>query len=139
MRAFRPSPRRPKHRSARLGHDRANVREVEIDQALLDHRVRSAGDARAKHLISHCEGVGDGRFLVEHAEKVLVRDIDQRVDRLLYLGCAGLRDPHAAAALEVEGLRDDADAHLTSGSDDNAGGARDFGMKEDRNAQFQTS
>jgi len=35
-------------------------REVEIDEALFDHQVSNAGDARAKHLISHRESVGEG-------------------------------------------------------------------------------
>ena len=33
-------------------------REVEIDEALFDHQVSNAGDARAKHLISRRESVG---------------------------------------------------------------------------------
>jgi hypothetical protein len=38
----------------------SNVREVEIDEALFDHQVSNAGDARAKHLIGHRESVSEG-------------------------------------------------------------------------------
>ena len=83
--------------------------KVEVDQAFLHHQVGDAGDAGIEHLVGHREGVGEGRLLVGDAEQVLVRDDDQRVDRLLQLGDAGLGDLHAAPALEMERLGDDAD------------------------------
>ena len=43
------------------------------------------------------------------AEEVLVRDDDQRIDVLLQFDDAGLGDPHAALAFELERLGDDAD------------------------------
>jgi hypothetical protein len=55
---------RPHHRLAHLAHDRADVGEVEIDQAFLDHQVGDAGDARIEHLIGHGEGVGEGGLFV---------------------------------------------------------------------------
>ena len=87
------------HRLAHLAHDGADVGEVEVDQAFLDHQVGDAGDARIEHLVGHREGVGEGGLLVGDAEQVLVRDDDQRVDGLLQLGDAGFGDAHAALRL----------------------------------------
>ena len=97
------------HRLAHLAHDGADVGEVEIDQAFLDHQVGDAGDARVEHLVGHREGVGEGGLLVGDPEQVLVRDDQQRVDGLLQFDDAGLGKAHAALALEVERLGDDAD------------------------------
>ena len=97
-----------------------------LTSPLLDHKVSNAGDARAEHLIRHHESVGEGRPLVGDAEQVLIRDDNQRIDRLVQFGDAGFSDPHAAAALEVEWLGDDADrenAHLTSRCRDDGGRA----------------
>ena len=113
------------HGLAHLAHDRADVGEVEVDEALLDHEIGDGGDAGVEHLVGHGEGVRKGRLLVGDAEQVLVRDHDQRVDRLGELGDASLGQAHAARAFEVEGLGDDAhgqDAHL-------AGDARDDGSR----------
>ncbi len=52
------------HRLAHLAHHRADVGEVEIDQAFLDHQVGDAGDAGIEHLVGHREGVGEGGLLV---------------------------------------------------------------------------
>ena len=97
------------HRLAHLAHDGADVGEVEIDEAFLDHQVGDAGDAGIEHLVGHREGVGEGGLLVGDPEQVLVRDDDQRVDALLQLDDAGFGDAHAALALEVERLGDHAD------------------------------
>ena len=78
------------HRLAHLAHHRADVGEVEIDQAFLDHQVGDAGDARIEHLVGHREGVGEGGLLVGDAEEVLVGDDDQRVDAgLQFARCPG--------------------------------------------------
>ena len=97
------------HRLAHLAHHRADVGEVEVDEACLDHQVGDAGDARVEHLVGHREGVGEGGLLVGEPEQVLVRDDDQRVDVLLQLLDAELGRLHAALAFEVERLGDDAD------------------------------
>src|SRR6202021_952564 len=83
------------HGGAHFAHDRAYVREVEIDEPLLDHKVSNARDARAKHLIRHPESVGEGRPLVGDTEQVLIRNDNQRIDRLAQFGDTGPRDPHA--------------------------------------------
>ena len=69
------------HRLAHLAHDGADVGEVEIDQAFLDHQVGDAGDAGIEHLVGHREGVGESGLFVGDAEQILVGDDDQRVDR----------------------------------------------------------
>ena len=61
------------HRLAHLAHHGADVGEVEVDEAFLDHQVGDAGDAGVEHLVGHREGVGEGGLLVGDAEQVLVR------------------------------------------------------------------
>ena len=112
------------HRLAHFAHHGADVGEVEIDQAFLDHQVGDAGDARIEHLVGHREGVGEGGLFVGDPEQVLVRDDQQRVDHLVQLGDAGLGGAHAALAFEVERLGDDADgedAHVARGLGDDGG------------------
>ena len=114
------------HSGAHFAHDRAHVREVEIDEPLFDHKVGNARDARAKHLIRHPESVSEGRPLVGDTEQVLIGNDDQRIDRLAQFGDPGLSDPHAATTLEVERLGNDADrkdADLASGCGDDGGSA----------------
>ncbi len=99
-------------------HHRTDVGEVEVDQAGLDHKVGHAAHAAIQHLVGHVEGVREGRLLIGDAEQILVRDDDQRIDKLLKLLDAGFGDPHAMQALEVEGLRHHAhgqDALLAGG------------------------
>ena len=112
------------HRLAHLAHDRADVGEVEVDQAFLDHQVGDAGDARVEHLVGHGEGVGEGGLLVGDEEEVLIGDDDQRVDAGLQFLDAGVGDAHAPGALELERLGDDADgedAGLARGPRDDRG------------------
>ena len=97
------------HRLAHLAHHGADVGEVEVDEARHDHEIGDAAHAHVQHVVGHLEGVGERRLLVGDLEQVLVRDDDQRIDHLLQLEDALLRGLHAAAALEVERLGDDAD------------------------------
>jgi len=100
----------PNHGLAHFAHDRTHVGEIEVDEAFLDHQIGDAGDAGIKHLVGHRKGVRKGSvFSFAHAEQVLVRDDEQRVDDLVQLLDAGFGHPHAAHALEVEWLGDDAD------------------------------
>ena len=127
------------HGLALLAHDRKNVGEIEIDQAFLDDEVADAGHARIEHLIGHREGVRKCGLLVGDPEQVLVRDDQQGVDLLQQLRDAGFGIAHAALALELEWLGDDADgenAELTRGPGDNrrsarAGAAAHAGGNED--------
>ena len=95
-------------RRAGLGHDRAHVGEVEVDQARERDQVRDALHALAQHVVGDPEGLHHRRLLVEHRQQLVVRHDDQRVDlvgqRLDPL-LGGLR---AARALEAERLGDDA-------------------------------
>jgi len=97
------------HRAAHFAHDRTDVGEVEVDETFLHHQVGDAGNAGVEYLVSHRESVGKGRLVVGNAEEVLVRNDDQRVDRLLQLFDSGFGQTHAATALEVERLGNDAD------------------------------
>src|SRR5918997_1495195 len=106
---------------ARLGHDRPDIGEVEVDQARERDQVGDALDALAQHVVRHAERLHHRGRLVQHRQQARVRDHDQRVD------LAGeLLDPQvgllaAPRPLEGERLGDDAHrerAHL-------AGDARD--------------
>ena len=126
------------HGLAHLFHHRANVGEVEIDQAFLDHQIGDAGNARIEHLVGHRERIGEGGLLVGHTEQILVRNDQQRIDDLGEFGDADLGSLHAAHALEVERLGDDADgedAHFARGRSDHgsspsAGSAAHAGSHE---------
>jgi len=81
-----------------LGHHRADVGEVEIDQAGHDHEVGDPAHAGMQHLVRHVEGVAKCGALVGDAEQVLIGDDDQRVDELLQLLDAGPRPCACGAA-----------------------------------------
>ena len=113
------------HRLAHLVHHRADVGEVEVDDAGADHQVGDALDALVEHVVGEREGLGEGGLLVGQPEQVLVRDDDQGVDVALQLLDALLGLLHPARALELEGLGDDADgqdAHLAGGLGDDRRG-----------------
>ena len=97
------------HRLAHLAHHRADVGEVEVDEARHDHQVGDPADALLEHLVGHLERLLEGRVRVGDAEQILVGDDDQGVDMLLKLGDAGVGGAAAAVALEAERLGDDAD------------------------------
>ena len=114
------------HRLAHLVHHRADVGEVEVDDAGPDHQVGDALDALVEHVVGEREGLGEGGLLVGEPEQVLVRDDDQGVDVALQLLDARLGLLHPARALELEGLGHDADgqdAHLAGGLGDDRRGA----------------
>ncbi len=96
-----------------FGHDRAHVREVEVDQAWQRHQVRDALDALTQDVIGHAEGVDHRRVALEHCQQAVVRHHDQRVDLLAERRDPGLSLVAAARALELERARDDADRERT--------------------------
>ena len=63
-------------------HDRADVGEVEVDQARDRDQVGDALDALAQDVVGLAEGVEDARAPLDDREQLLVRDHDQRVDLL---------------------------------------------------------
>src|SRR5206468_7102459 len=69
-------------RSAGVVHDRANVGEVEVDQAGDRDQVGDALDALAQDVVGLLEGIEDRRPPLDDREQALVRDDDQRVDDL---------------------------------------------------------
>ena len=97
------------HRLAHLAHHRADVGEVEVDEARHDHQVGDPANALLEHLVGHLERFLEGRVRVGEAEQVLVRNDDQRVDVLLQLVDAGIGRAAAARAFERERLGDHAD------------------------------
>jgi hypothetical protein len=97
------------HRLAHFGHDRADVGEVEVDEARQDHEVGDRSNAGVEHLVGHAEGLGEGRPLVGDPEEILVGNDDQGVDVALQFGDAGVGQAHAVTALEMERFGDHAD------------------------------
>ncbi len=107
--AFTGSFARAHHGLAHFAHDRADVSEVEVNQAFLDHQVGDAGNTRIEHLISHRKSVGKSGLVVGDAEQVLVRNDDERIDILLQFFNAQIGSFHAAGAFKVERLGHNAD------------------------------
>ncbi len=96
-------------RVAGLGHDRADVGEVEVDQAGQRDQVGDALDALAQHVVGDLEGLDHRRVLVEHREQPVVGHHDQRVDLVGQRLHALVGLLATARALEAERLGDDAD------------------------------
>ena len=94
---------------AGVAHDRADVGEVEVDDAGHGDQVGDALHALAKDVVGHLERVRERSLLLDHLEQAVVLDHDQRVDLLGELGDALLGLLPAAAALEAERPRHDAD------------------------------
>ena len=92
-----------------VGHDRAHVGEVEVDQAGDGDQVGDALDALAQDVVGLAERVEDARAALDHREQLLVGDHDQRVHHLAQAVDALLRLTRALRALEGERPRDDAD------------------------------
>ena len=92
------------HGLAHFGHYRADVGEIEVDEAGCDHQVGDAADAHVQHMVGHLEGFAPAGALVCEPEQVLIRDDNQRVDELLQLGDAGLGGFRAPAAFKGKWL-----------------------------------
>ena len=90
-------------------HDRADVGEVEVDQARHGDEVGDALHALAQDVVDHAERLRHGRRALDDLEQTVVLDDDERVDALAQrldplLGLVGTE-----LALEAEGSRHDAD------------------------------
>ena len=115
----------PEERLAGVPHRRADVGEVEVDQARERDQLGDALHALAQDVVGDLEGLDHRRVLREDREELLVRHHDQRVD----LGREGVhpvvRLRGAARALEAERLGDDADRERADvareASDDRSG------------------
>ncbi len=97
------------HRRARVAHDRADVGEVEVDEAGNRDQVGDALHALAEHVVGKLERVDDRGAPLDHLEQAVVLDHDQRVHAVTELGDPLFRLFRADAALEGERLRDHAD------------------------------
>ena len=114
------------HRLAHLAHHRADVGEVEVDQARHHHQIGDPANARMEDVVRHLESLGKGRLLIGDPEQVLVRNDQQRIDELMQLFEARLGDLHPVGAFELEWFGDHAhrqDVALPSGTSDDRGGA----------------
>ena len=90
-------------------HDRADVGEVEVDQAGKRDQVGDPLDALAKDVVGDLERVEHRGRLVEHLEQPRVRDHDRGVAVPAQLVDAGVGLRLALRALERERRRHDAD------------------------------
>ena len=97
----------PEQRVAGLAHDRAHVREVEVDQPRERHEVRDPLHALAQHVVGHAEGLHHRSLLVEHRQQPVVGDDDQRVHLAGERAHALLGLVGAARPLKAERLGDD--------------------------------
>ena len=118
---------RAHERGAHIRHHGADVREVEVDEALFHHQIGNAGHARAQYVVGAQEGVGEGGLLARDQEQVLVRNDDKGIDFLGQVRDAGLGGAHPALPLELERLRHHRDrehAKLLGGACDDGGRPR---------------
>ncbi len=103
-------------RGSSVGHDRLDVREVQVDQAGLGDQVRNALDTLAEDVVSEPEGVDHRHLGVAQCEQAIVRNDDQRVDsgaQSLEPFFGGLL---AALTLESKRQGDDADRECACGA-----------------------
>ena len=115
------------HRRARVLHDRADVREVEVDETRDGDEVGDALDALAQGIVGDAERVEHARLLVDDFKQSVVRDDDERIDLLGEQIDALISLVATKATLEGEGLRHDAGQRadfLTRDFCDDGSGAR---------------
>ena len=100
-------------RAARIGHDRLDVGEVEIDQAWLGDQLADALDALAQHVVDFHERLLERCLAIDHFQQPIVGNGDQRVDSLAQLRDAffGILGP--LPTLEAERLGHHADGQRT--------------------------
>jgi hypothetical protein len=96
-----------------VAHDRADVREVEVDEAGHRDDVADALDALAKHVVDDAEGVEDRGVLLNDVLEAIVGDRDEGVDLGLELFGRLLGDELPPRAFKGERLRHHADRQGT--------------------------
>ena len=89
-------------RRAGVVHDRADVGEVEVDEAGDRDQVGDALDALAQDVVGLAERVEDRSAALDDRQQLLVRDDDERVDLLAQALDALLGLARALGALELE-------------------------------------
>ncbi len=117
---------RSHHRLAHLGHDRADIGEVQVYQARKHHQIGDRAHTGVQHLVSHAESLGEGGSFVRDAEEILVGDDDQGVDVALQFADPRFGQAHAVTTFEVERLghhADGQDAALAGALGDDRAGA----------------
>src|SRR3954468_363182 len=92
-----------------VGHDRAHVGEVEVDEAGDRDEVGDPLHALAQDVVGLAEGLEDRRAALDDVQQLLVGDDDQRVDDVAQAPDALVGLAHALRALEVERLGHHAD------------------------------
>src|SRR5215510_8333229 len=90
-------------------HDRAHIREVQIDQAWHQDQVRNALHRLPQHIIGHLKRFTQRRAFINHLEEALIRDYDQRINMIPQFMNADLRLLHTLASLKRKGFGDDSD------------------------------
>ena len=103
------------HRLAHFVHHRADIGEIQVDDARANHQIGHAFDALIQHVIGHGEGFGECGFLIREPEQVLVRNDDQRVNDALQFFQPMLGLIHPARTFELKRFGDNAngqDSHF---------------------------
>ena len=90
-------------------HDGRHIGEVQVDQAGQLDQIGNALHALAQHIVCHGECVQQRNLLLAHELQALVRDDDEGIHVLAQRGNTALCLLHAALALKLERLRDNAD------------------------------
>src|SRR5688500_17306776 len=96
-------------RGARVGHDRLDVGEVEVDEARHGDEIADALHALPQHIVDDAERVDHARALLDDLQETVVRDRDQRVDLIDQIRDPLLREELALRTFERERLGDDGD------------------------------
>ena len=121
-------------RRARVRHHRADIGEIDVDEAGEGDDVADAADALAEDVVGEEEGVLHGERGVDRGEETIVGNDDQGID----VAAEALDGVHrlvvALATLKLEGHGDDADGEDTS----RFGHARDDGSSAGAGATTHT-
>ena len=93
---------------ALVGHDRLDVREVEVDESVFGDEARDAFDAVLQHVVRHLEGVEHAGVDFGDLQQSVVRNDDQGIDVVLQELDAELGVFFSLASFEGERLGDHA-------------------------------
>lgn len=103
------------HAHAHLGHHRAHVSEIDVDQAGAGDQFGDALHRAQQHVVRRLEGIEQRHTLAQHRQQFFVGNGDQGIDVLRQLLDAGLRHLHTLGTFEGERLghhRHGQDAHF---------------------------
>ena len=98
---------------ALVGHDRLHIRKVEVDETRHIDEIRDALHCLLEHFVRLAESLRHRGAAIHNLKELVVRNHNQRVNRLFEVLNACERIVHALSALKVKRLRHDADGQNT--------------------------